>query len=233
MDSVGSIENYLDAIINDAPQRTKNYVKTHRTRFIETVKMASPLMFGVCDLAEVGPLSYVGKYLATHNDVRASEILGDLRFPLEHKAESADLVLCLEVLEHINDALLPDSTIEEIAQFSCSGAISLLREIFRILRPGGRLLLTTPNNTSIDSILCLLDKKCSFLYPPHVREYAPRDVISMAENVGFVLVQFKTIFSWWNYSGKQRNPLKATLEAAGYDMTDRGDDAIFYFIKPG
>jgi SAM-dependent methyltransferase len=51
----------------------------------------------------------------------------DLSAPLPIEDASADLVLFQEGIEHLPDQLLP------------------LREMNRILRPGGRLLLTTPN----------------------------------------------------------------------------------------
>lgn len=231
---VEGFERHLDQLMeeNEAHPRTQGYIKTHRTRFVETVRAASSLIDGCKDMAEIGPLSYPGVYISKTAGLAAGEVLGDLRFPVAYPSESADLVLFLEVFEHINDALTPDSSIDEIAEFRGSGAQNILNEIHRILRPGGAMLMTTPNGTSLDSILCLLDKKNTLMYPRHVREYAPREVIDMAEASGFVLERFYTYFAWWNYAGGQRIPLLKTLEAAGYDMTDRGDDAVFVFRKP-
>ncbi|MBO9730891.1 MAG: class I SAM-dependent methyltransferase [Chitinophaga sp.] len=64
---------------------------------------------------------------------------------------SYDTVICFQVIEHIKD----DS--------------ALLHEIRRILKPGGRLFLTTPNR------LMSLSRN-----PFHIREYLPREMYALA-----------------------------------------------------
>lgn len=64
-----------------------------------------------------------------------------------------DVVICFQLIEHIQD----DRT--------------LLQEIFRVLNPGGRLLLTTPNKTMSLS-----------RNPYHVREYETYEFRSLISN---------------------------------------------------
>jgi 2-polyprenyl-3-methyl-5-hydroxy-6-metoxy-1,4-benzoquinol methylase len=76
---------------------------------------------------------------------------------------SYDLVVSFQVIEHIqNDALF-------------------LREIFRVLRPGGTAILTTPN------------KKMSLTRNPwHIREYTPAELKALASDI-FTSVGLKGI----------------------------------------
>jgi ubiquinone/menaquinone biosynthesis C-methylase UbiE len=69
---------------------------------------------------------------------------------------SFDMVICFQVIEHIrNDT-------------------ALLREIKRVLRPGGKLLLTTPNKLSSLS-----------RNPFHIREYLPQEMDRLLTSAGF------------------------------------------------
>jgi FkbM family methyltransferase len=121
----------------------------------------------------------------------------------------------------------------ELLTFQQSGAMNLLRESFRILRPGGSLVLTTPNITSLESIGHLLRRRHAFNYGPHVREYAPADVVAMAEAAGFVTQMAETFRAWNPPPDIDRAALAQGLLALGYDMTNRDDDAYFLFRKPG
>jgi SAM-dependent methyltransferase len=81
-------------------------------------------------------------------------------------AGSVDLVTAFEVLEH-----LPKGT-------ECC----MVREIHRVLRPGGRLLLSTPADRLWSK---LLDPAW---YWGH-RHYTPEDVIALLEECGFAVQQ--------------------------------------------
>ena len=124
-------------------------------------------------------------------------IESDLRYPYAALDESADAILALEVLQHLNDTHGPNASAGDMWTFLQTGAANLLRESFRILRPGGSLVLTTPNLTSLESIGHLLRRRHAFNYPPHVREYAPADVIAMAEAAGFVVQTAETFRAWY------------------------------------
>lgn len=57
----------------------------------------------------------------------------DANFHLPYKDNTFDIITCIEVIEHIEDQFL------------------LIRELFRITKPGGRVIMTTPNILNINS----------------------------------------------------------------------------------
>lgn len=69
-------------------------------------------------------------------DVRCE--YADLTEPLPIESETADYVVCQEGIEHLSDQLAP------------------LREFSRILKPGGRLVLTTPSVSNLRARFSML-----------------------------------------------------------------------------
>jgi 2-polyprenyl-6-hydroxyphenyl methylase/3-demethylubiquinone-9 3-methyltransferase len=98
-------------------------------------------------------------------DLRAIEPDGSL--PLEHA--SVDLVWCSEVLEHVADT-----------------AHALL-EARRVLRPGGRLLVTVPFHGRVKAALIALSRFDAHFDPlgQHLRFYTPGSLAKTLREAGF------------------------------------------------
>ncbi len=110
----------------------------------------------VCDLSAVAL-----DVLARHGGIVHHGILEDQKLP----DASFDLVGLFEVLEHVAD--------DE----------GLLREIARITRPGGHLVLTVPLG---------MKHYCSFdRYMGHVRRFEPDELRSKIERAGYALERFE------------------------------------------
>lgn len=108
------------------------------------------------------------------------------RFPYED--ESFSTVLCCELIEHLFE-----------------DPMHLMGEVNRILKPGGHLVLTTPNVTALRGISAILlgyhpGFFHSYIRPTeegevdarHNREYSPREIHQLLENSGFAVSLLET-----------------------------------------
>jgi 2-polyprenyl-3-methyl-5-hydroxy-6-metoxy-1,4-benzoquinol methylase len=103
----------------------------------EKYRVAPAEMLSACDLH---PENFKPR------ELHCDRVGPDGRLP--YPGASFDLVACVEVFEHIED------------QFA------LAREFFRVLKPGGRVLLTTPNVLNINSRLRFLHSGFGQLFNP-------------------------------------------------------------------
>ncbi|MET0371676.1 MAG: methyltransferase domain-containing protein [Sphingobium sp.] len=99
------------------------------------------------------------------------------RFP--YPDASFDLVLCCEIIEHLTHDPLP-----------------ALREIKRVLKPGGRLVLTTPNVGAGRNLLKLIrggniyDRYSGYgPYGRHNREYTKSELVDLLARCGLIVDQ--------------------------------------------
>ena len=140
-------------------------------------------------------------------------------------------MLSFEVMEHIKDRRTEQGI---SGAFNESGVRQFASEIFRILKPGGVLFLTTPNSTSLYSIVEALEGRPPMVYRPHVREYSFGEVQQIFSNMQ--LEAHETHYPFWPYSfatRQLREPmLKKIFSDQGYSPENRGEFHFFKFRKP-
>jgi ubiquinone/menaquinone biosynthesis C-methylase UbiE len=93
--------------------------------------------------------------------------------PLPFADNEFDLVTCIETLEHVRDVQLA------------------LSEIRRVLRPGGRLALTTPAASRWRVLLRGMEHPFS----PHIRAFSRRSLRTTLETMGFHVLELDTSHS--------------------------------------
>jgi glycosyltransferase involved in cell wall biosynthesis/SAM-dependent methyltransferase len=206
-----------DYIASWAPAEdgSRAYVETHRTRLERTLALTPP--GGPQDrILEMGAYLQITPALKTrlgYGEVRGcyygprgqtdhrsvtSESGEDFQCEVDlfdaekdcfpYKDGYFSTVLCCELIEH-----LP------------SDPMHMMSEINRILKPGGALVLTTPNIASARAVSAILQGFHPMLFPAYIRpnqegetearhnrEYSPREIKDLLENSGFEVTALET-----------------------------------------
>jgi len=121
--------------------------------------------------------------------------------PLPFPDASFDLIICVEVLEH----LMPEM----------QEAIPI--EIFRLLKPKGRVLFTAPNNEDLDKnkVYCPFCET-RFHRRQHLRSLNSKDMFSILKSLGFNILFCESI----DFKG---------LQSRHFNITWKSWDLRFFF----
>jgi hypothetical protein len=121
----------------------------------------------------------------------------DIRVPFALDVPKVDLVLCMEVFEHLCD--LPSSNIGTTATFTGSGMLGFLNSLRDHLHENSVLFITTPNVTNYKCIVNLLYGCDPFAYQPHHREVSPNFLRMCMEQACYDIQKIETKNVWNNH----------------------------------
>jgi len=152
----------------------------------------------------------------------------DLRYPWKFPDNSTDFILCTELLEHLSDQ--PNDIFNE--GFYKLGLQGLIREAFRVLKPGGYFFATTPNAASVLHLKAVLEKRPPWFFDRHVREYTLEELIFEIEKTGFQITKADDVHCMSIYSYPEFTSTFQLLLTSGYPTNGRGDDLFIIAQKP-
>ncbi len=198
-----------------ANEESKQYLETHQTRLVKTLEITPP--GGPCDrVLEMGAYLQITPALKTklgYGEVRGC-YYGKLGRVDRRTVESADGEVFSCQIDHFDAEKDPFpyqngyfSTVlcGELIEHLFEDPMHLMSEVNRILKPGGHLVLTTPNVAALRGISAILQGYHpgffhAYIKPAesgevdarHNREYTPREIHQLLENSGFEVERLET-----------------------------------------
>jgi SAM-dependent methyltransferase len=198
-----------------ADAESLGYVDTHLTRLVKTLEITPPggtedrilemgaylqitpalrskLGYGAVRGCYYGPAGKIDRRSAVSTDGEAFACEIDLfnaeKDPFPYPDGHFATVLCCELIEHLTE-----------------DPMHLMSEINRIVKPGGHLVLTTPNIGSLRGIAAILEGYhpgifTAYIRPHadgevearHNREYTPKEIERLLLNSGFTVTLLET-----------------------------------------
>jgi SAM-dependent methyltransferase len=200
----------------------KSYYESHALRFFVTLVYIIKNKLHEGRILEVGGkidfFAYLLKLVLGVEDI--THVENDLRKPLELDENQFDVIICMEVFEHLIDS-------DAFDWFTFKGVSVMLNSFWKILKDNGKLLITTPNSIGVLSMSRLLESQSPLMFVFHAREYTPSELKTIIEASGYSIDILDTECVW---GGDQKNRMLNILASNGYSLKLRGDD-IFLIAK--
>lgn len=225
--------NKIDQIF-DKELSSNNYLRGHLKRLKESFNFIDKYLKDGQDIIDIGSYGHFTKILSNFYQSKFELSNFELRdnFPID--SNKYDMVLCMEVIEHLKDK--DSNNIEYISSFRYTGILNLLCEMNRILKNDGILFLTTPNLNTYISILKILNYENPYFFTPHPRELSINELKRLLDKTGFKIIEMDTKNVWNGYSIESDrysnfiSKIEDFSEKNGFSSSLRGDD-IFIVAK--
>ena len=208
-----------------------SYLSKHIDRLTKSYLFLEPELKDNINILDLGSYGHFTKCIEEYNSTIKTSISGfDLRYKSMYSSEDFDIVCCMEVLEHIKDRDSDD--LDDIAIRKETGVLSLMCEMNRILKPDGKLFLTTPNMSTLLSVVRILNYENPNFFLPHVKEFSINELTRILNVCGFEIEKLTTENVWGDYSIENYDLSKLELFCYqnNISLDNRGDD-IFLIAK--
>ncbi len=220
------------------------YFRGHRERLLRTVELVPPATAGD-SILEIGCYMQITPVLATslgYSQVRGCHLgrPGILQRASVTSADGETFECAIDLFDAEKDTFpYPDlcfSTVVcgEVLEHLESDPVHMMREIHRVLKAGGILVLTTPNIASLRAAASVLKgaHPASFhrysrpgpggvRQPGHSREYTPDEIRLLLADCGFIPLHIET--GPYCESAERHSEVERLLARSGFPMELRGD----------
>ncbi|MFN4122585.1 MAG: class I SAM-dependent methyltransferase [Flavobacteriales bacterium] len=170
----------------------EDYIEFHKNRYWLSYRHILPLLqpgVKVLELGEPGPFTYVlGKF---HPKLQLAYAEEDLRYGISFGENTFDLVLNMEVIEHIKD--LNEAPMDWV---DMSGLKNFIREIQRVLKPNGKMFISTPNSLSYNNMNLFFNQEAAWMWYGHFKEFTVPDLCRHIADGGLKIDMVKTLNVW-------------------------------------
>ena len=122
--------------------------------------------------------------------IDVENFVGDIRYPWRLKRDRYNLVISMEVIEHLKDRPIAGLNELQLAiAFHYIGMWNFFIEARNLLQAEDLLLVTTPNAGSYLALYNLMAHQSPDMYYIHVRELSMLELISLHEGAGFKILR--------------------------------------------
>ena len=210
---------------------TSSYSLTHLTRYKQTLKYIIPHITNNMSILDVGGEGDLIKTVlnSVFTNINVENTDCDLRYDFITKLQEYDLIISLEVIEHIKDRDSP--CIELISTQYNSGIWNFFINCNRLLKKDGILFLTTPNVNSIVSICSSLEYYHPCIYKPHPKELSLQEIFTYCNKCDFNIITYDT-FNVWNTTISNTNLMDDIIKVLKkYNLQKYRNEDTFIICK--
>jgi glycosyltransferase involved in cell wall biosynthesis/SAM-dependent methyltransferase len=241
--SADHLADYVMEFCQTSPEMA-DYAKSHLSRLVQTIQVTPP---GTAAerILEMGCYMQITPALHKHlgyGEVRGAYFgkLGESNVRTARSITGEEFSCTVDLFDAEKDSYpYPDGYFHtilccELLEHLHYDPMHMMSEINRILAPGGRIILSTPNITSWRSVQAVLHGYHPGLFahyirpaedgsidPRHAREYAPRELGLLMECAGMVVENIET--GYYTLQNPEMETARAVIAQHGLSAEFRGD----------
>lgn len=196
--------------------------------FIEWEVARSQFSLHESNVLDVGGESQFTQMLRDRWAAYGTQVLNDPRAydcryePSVRDEQLYDIILMTEVIEHLHD--LPTHDPDARAMWVGSGQVAALHELKLRLKPGGFIVVTTPNTCSLRTLYKVARQNPPRTFEPHVRELTQKELYDIVQRAGLIVAAFQEHVVWGHHglTPQELELARAACRVLGANP-DRGD----------